>query len=747
MKSGWGVAFVTIGVHTSVSLAAPHAHAQDVSAVFYEDARDTIQDVLTDELSRSVARFGACSSPDGLLVYYESTLQALQETRYDVLRETLRADGARLLGSYVYRAVNSGSLSVSDLVPFAFAGTAAEVQAAQTCSNDWEGKIGSPARYLKQRRAADPAHPSVALATCDDSPKTTLRETFACDVGLGTEALVLDRQAEGRARLLQATGTAVAYVLVPSGNAATPEFQAARTLISEWLTRAVDDALEDGQPNIWDIELSAPGAVLPAAFDGDARSMAQEAYLLALTLLSQKTPELFTVAGTPVPWSNVMATFATEKQFDAAQLLRKLAGAGPNDGVSVAAFANGRFQVTLTADGSVSGAGLLQLDILPLVARLYEQLAPLRPIVHRQPSNWARVARVLSQTSRLAREWRALEKQGFPARGVSRLLDHSLAFVAREGACVDGSTVPGCVTIANMRSIATNAQLLEALNSARSGKGGKAAVKALEGALTLAESSLARVAKDECTSALIGYEKGAGSRWTDTDKGAICPKLDDSHDGLRTQLGKLRPVMLALASYWVDADKAVADEKRAALKEAMQHWLTSGLAKNNGYIDGNNGEWLAASLGASWSAGYVDRQSNGVRFPAALDALIAIVPLKNDPYLYLGLQGSLLNLLGPFAEIALRDPDISYRTNGRLWANLVQPRVDVMFGVPYFSKSVAVYAGISGRPAPVFPTEGSKTTYVYALPWQKDEVDSDIGESSFATRFVEFGAGVRLYPF
>ena len=101
-----------------------------------------------------------------------------------------------------------------------------------------------------------------------------------------------------------------------------------------------------------------------------------------------------------------------------------------------------------------------------------------------------------------------------------------------------------------------------------------------------------------------------------------------------------------------------------------------------------------------------------------MEALSLTTPFVKKRHTYFGMQFSLLNLLGPISEIALRNPDTSYLHSGWVWANFVQPRADFVIGSPAFSKRLALFA-----------------------------VDSRLNAGTIIPQFLEFGLGLRYYPF
>jgi hypothetical protein len=141
------------------------------------------------------------------------------------------------------------------------------------------------------------------------------------------------------------------------------------------------------------------------------------------------------------------------------------------------------------------------------------------------------------------------------------------------------------------------------------------------------------------------------------------------------------------------------------------------------------------ALRYQWSTGYLNEGGPGnARLSATVDWLTFRIRFAHTESVFVAGQLSLVNGLGPFSEIALRK-NVDYQTKpGGPWANFLNPRVDVILGVPSFSRRLAVGTTVALRMAA--PTQQSDGTFGYAFV-----TDGDLGRR--LPQFVEFGFSVK----
>jgi hypothetical protein len=110
------------------------------------------------------------------------------------------------------------------------------------------------------------------------------------------------------------------------------------------------------------------------------------------------------------------------------------------------------------------------------------------------------------------------------------------------------------------------------------------------------------------------------------------------------------------------------------------------------------------ALRFSWNQAYRNELgSDGYRFTPSLDVLTARIRITGrDSIYYSGIELSLVDLLAPVSELALRRVDVAYDDQSNLWLELLRPRIDVNFGLPMATEHVFVSAGTSVRTAAPF---------------------------------------------
>lgn len=228
------------------------------------------------------------------------------------------------------------------------------------------------------------------------------------------------------------------------------------------------------------------------------------------------------------------------------------------------------------------------------------------------------------------------------------------------------------------------------------------------------------------------------------DTGSLAIAPDASGDSPDKRQAAIR-VALSVLRYATEihANQTAAESTREAAKAALFTYLSE--SGNAGFLSGKSrigGEWLTASFGASFSTGYVNSDVQGLRAAASVEAFTFKVRLSQKQWSYAGVHISALNLLGSVGEVALRDPSKSYGNEdaGRMLALMAHPRVDFLYGVPAFSRKLALFAGFGVTTvAPVKRSDGS-----YTYEWILDRPKDSGGE--FYPRFFDASIGIRLYP-
>lgn len=143
------------------------------------------------------------------------------------------------------------------------------------------------------------------------------------------------------------------------------------------------------------------------------------------------------------------------------------------------------------------------------------------------------------------------------------------------------------------------------------------------------------------------------------------------------------------------------------------------------------------ALRASWNPAYVNHDDSSFRYMASVNVLGIRPLIRYTNLTYVALDISLLDLVAPLSELALRDNrNADYDHKGRVAFNLISPRVDLLLGIPALSQHLAV--GIGGSLRMVAPVRQSRevidgvTFARYDYQWFAGS-DGDVG------RFFEFG--------
>jgi hypothetical protein len=88
---------------------------------------------------------------------------------------------------------------------------------------------------------------------------------------------------------------------------------------------------------------------------------------------------------------------------------------------------------------------------------------------------------------------------------------------------------------------------------------------------------------------------------------------------------------------------------------------------------------------------WIDRSDDGIRRTVGLDLASLELPLSD----HVGVRLSVLDLFGPFTELALRDPGRDYDAQARVAALLVRPRAELWLGLPQLTRRVALVGGVA----------------------------------------------------
>jgi hypothetical protein len=109
----------------------------------------------------------------------------------------------------------------------------------------------------------------------------------------------------------------------------------------------------------------------------------------------------------------------------------------------------------------------------------------------------------------------------------------------------------------------------------------------------------------------------------------------------------------------------------------------------------------------------------------------------------MALHLSFVDVLSPLSELAIRNStNITYSHSNRLLWNVITPRFEMVYGVPFLSKKLVLTAGGSLRlvsPFPDMPDTADRTSYTY----RGLDLNNNFDQWS---RYFEFGVAVKYIP-
>jgi len=152
------------------------------------------------------------------------------------------------------------------------------------------------------------------------------------------------------------------------------------------------------------------------------------------------------------------------------------------------------------------------------------------------------------------------------------------------------------------------------------------------------------------------------------------------------------------------------------------------------------------ALRASWSPSYVNASDGAVRYLASANWINVRFPIRRTEGTYFGLELSLVDLLAPLSELALRKTEQThYYRSENLFGNVFTPRLEALAGSPALSTHLTISAGISLRMVapildPVATSQNNgEASYHYSTLWDAKSADG----TSLWPRFVEFGFAAK----
>lgn len=745
-----GVWAVSVGC---VALLAPRQARADVSDAIYSDAKDVIEELLSTEVSHEVAPGIACLSgqrsadpKDKLAVTYSygptdkpvtktvkleatthfpKTLQHIYNRQYGSLRNVIRNESASLAGYLVFQALHAAALAprpgaaatvvapapseYQTRVDQYMATVATQVdKASKDCPTD---PNGAPLCRVKASKGARPnlsfanidaeelaacktvvkgkfddgSWGQVASYPLDNECKAQATETFECDVAFAVRSALVGQDAPAQDSLIKATAVVVrelAAEIYPANKALLDTIQQQVLFL---LRQQLTGDTWEGKPLTHSLAAISESLVGIKGIDlSQIDAPALSAFLVKLSQASA-------VLAVQDPATLTPAQRTTFNELTA--LLAK------------------------TMDLSNLSDTQKQAALVAVSSRVSTQAS--------------RILELVEQLEHVQAAWRS---------------------------SIDVSSGKIDVT-AFVRGLIANGGALSALCN---GHVGSLACKVIDRLDSISGSRGVADKVDEVLSQLQSVLSYAGTRdYQAAAQTTVRYVFQQIDNGDSPEVGVYERFAESVVAYVLDAaeDKTPSNAARVAFRSAavdmIQHLgQGGGLRRRAWTLDKPLGiRWPKPvpffapdlALRASWSPSYVNVTDGSARVLASANMLNFRFPLRRTEATYVGLELSLLDLLAPLSELALRKTDKThYDRVPNLFANVFSPRLEAVAGSPALSEHLAISAGMSLRMAGATPdpTETAKSgepSYVYSMFYHA----KDPSGTSLWPRFLEFGFAAK----
>jgi hypothetical protein len=788
------------------------ARAQPVATDIYSDVKEIVEELITREVAENVTAKIACYTRAGLGKYYARSLQLVYERNLGAVRSALKRDTLDLLANYAFASLQEGrAISLGDFLPTA---ELDPTDPNDKCVKELKDLGGpeSHARGIADRARRLSKTPYKPLEACDNlGPEVKPKLELPCQLVAAVLAAAEGRKADSVERLSRALALIVFWKLSDqllsekqrleqslkqkgAAVAHPEEVERAKTL-----NELVGQVRQGGKGENAVAQVVAPVAAPPPADGGKAkpktlrakaasaakatrvgpRRSAQRALLERLAadihvvftkgslpadgLLSSiaklGTEEVLSRVGKAMPISvdgkavkgDVIEILKQVKDADLTKLdgegqsaavaraLLRFLGASTAGTIRLERADSGEFKFTTGAPGSkneIIGSGLMGLDDLLSAARHAAQLEALLGAWVPDAAGLLELARVLVRTAEELETMAASLRQLHNARAdgidilgfLERLAEAGLTRSCepvQEATRADGNPIMA-PTLCDFVTQTTG--ILD-----RSGHLRRVLVAALDG--------------DHRTVAV----ESVRAAFSPEVKERICCGNDDA-EACQRNIERYGRFAATFVSYMLAPrpDGSPDPDARGALKEATIDVLRIDTSNQAGY----EREWWEVyvptfSLRTSWNSGYLNEGTNGRRYVATVDWPV-IRGGWQSRMLYVGVQGSIFEVLGPFSEFALRDSRVDYAGQDRVFLNWITPRVEFLVATPLVSRKVAISAGVGVRTVvPLRNWTQDPTTpgedYTYAT-WFKDESAVETHDKVRFYRAVEFSLAVKYLP-
>jgi hypothetical protein len=144
----------------------------------------------------------------------------------------------------------------------------------------------------------------------------------------------------------------------------------------------------------------------------------------------------------------------------------------------------------------------------------------------------------------------------------------------------------------------------------------------------------------------------------------------------------------------------------------------------------------------SWNSAYYNAfGGDGFRVVPSLDVVSArlrLTPASSRVRVALGV--SVLDILAPLSELAMRRSDLRYDRQEVLWLDVLRPRLDLTFGIPAVSRNLFLTGGFSLRT--VAPYRGGIGKPTTTATYLAVGTPGGAASESFAS-YVEYNLGMK----
>jgi hypothetical protein len=677
----------------SVFLTASGARAQVPNQV-YDDVKSVIQDLIEKDVAQNVVPNLSCQAPI-TIVYFPTTLQRVFDLQFGGVRAAIQGDAADLAGSLVYYALTAPPAAPGDLLRNF-------IQSEQDRNS--LGDLAGDAKCGEHvRSSGGPLHYKPGVRTLLDAKCSKGEVSIGCDLGRATKDLASGDTvaAEGEIRL--AIAEAITEKVDTSSAGDIAKVEAVASLLQRYIAAFAGDPGADPKTTIdlYNGVAAAPQDTTRGTPDSKPTAATGSVELQGHAKVLPNTPARNEPPASnqpqPKPQSAVrtLPAFVDTADFQNAtkRAAREwnLATGGGKSTLTLASFV--RYSLMAADDLAICATASECKNLRKLVA---DGAADLRKIVEAASArDVATIAVDVLRAIFLVRNRNA--DQDCPG--------HPSTFVTLASATADVKRF----------NLATQTNVEQPAKSAPTTNVPTPAPPRTNVASSAADTNKTPDQTPECERQVVIQRYGQ--------------------------------FLAALAEYTIEVattNNPTTETRTAFESAAFDVMQTDGPRTGMSTPFGWNILIPEPALRFSWNQGYVNEATgDGVRYLATVDWLTFRGRIHYTSGTYVALGLSLVDLLGPFAESALRRR-ATYDDSSLEWANFLNPRLEVLFGVPSLTRHVAFVGGVSYRAAAVATNNAG--TLKYYSPFEGVPSDYRGGNASYYSQFVEASLGVKYLP-